>query len=242
MTIKVAINGFGRIGRMVLRSHYESMSDRGKKHDLQFVAVNDLGDAATNAHLLKYDTAHGKFPGTVTVEGDNMIVNGDSIRVFAQRNPAEIPWGELGVDVVLECTGFFTTKEKASAHLKGGAKKVIISAPGGKDVDATVVFGVNHGVLKATDTVISNGAERASRMAKRRTERESPEATSISSRGMGLLQAGNVSSAPSSPSAKKAVISPKNAILVPITAAPSTCCLTMVGLTMVPASTAVSTR
>ena len=154
MTIKVAINGYGRIGRNVLRAFYEG----GKKQDIQIVAINDLGDAKSNAHLTRYDTAHGKFPGTVTVEGDNMIVNGDPIRVFAQRNPAEIPWGELGVDVVLECTGFFTTKEKASAHLKGGAKKVIISAPGGKDVDATIVFGVNQDVLKSTDTVISNAS------------------------------------------------------------------------------------
>ncbi|RJG09553.1 type I glyceraldehyde-3-phosphate dehydrogenase [Massilia cavernae] len=154
MTIKVAINGYGRIGRNVLRAFYEG----GKKQDIQIVAINDLGDAKSNAHLTRYDTAHGKFPGTVTVEGDNMIVNGDPIRVFAQRNPAEIPWGELKVDVVLECTGFFTTKEKASAHLKGGAKKVIISAPGGKDVDATIVFGVNQDVLKSTDTVISNAS------------------------------------------------------------------------------------
>jgi glyceraldehyde 3-phosphate dehydrogenase len=154
MTIKVAINGYGRIGRNVLRAFYEG----GKKQDIQIVAINDLGNAASNAHLTRHDTAHGKFPGTVTVEGDYMIVNGDKIRVFAQRNPAEIPWGELDVDVVLECTGFFTTKEKASAHLHGGAKKVIISAPGGKDVDATIVFGVNHGVLKATDTVISNAS------------------------------------------------------------------------------------
>jgi glyceraldehyde 3-phosphate dehydrogenase len=154
MTIKVAINGYGRIGRNVLRAFYEG----GKKQDIQIVAINDLGDAKSNAHLTRYDTAHGKFPGTVEVDGDNMIVNGDVIRVFAQRNPAEIPWGSLGVDVVLECTGFFTTKEKASAHLKGGAKKVIISAPGGKDVDATVVFGVNQGVLKASDTVISNAS------------------------------------------------------------------------------------
>jgi len=154
MTIKVAINGYGRIGRNVLRAFYEG----GKKQDIQIVAINDLGNAESNAHLTRYDTAHGKFPGTVTVEGDNMIVNGDKIRVFAQRNPAEIPWGELGVDVVLECTGFFTTKEKASAHLKGGAKKVIISAPGGKDVDATIVFGVNQDVLKSTDTVISNAS------------------------------------------------------------------------------------
>ena len=154
MTIKVAINGYGRIGRNVLRAFYEG----GKKQDIQIVAINDLGNAEHNAHLTRYDTTHGKFPGTVVVEGDTMIVNGDKIRVFAQRNPAEIPWGELGVDVVLECTGFFTTKEKASAHLKGGAKKVIISAPGGKDVDATIVFGVNQNVLKATDTVISNAS------------------------------------------------------------------------------------
>ncbi len=154
MTIKVAINGYGRIGRNVLRAHYEG----GKKNDIQIVAINDLGNAESNAHLTRYDTAHGKFPGTVVVDGDYMIVNGDKIRVFAQRNPADIPWGELGVDVVLECTGFFTTKEKASAHLKGGAKKVIISAPGGKDVDATVVFGVNQGVLKPSDTVISNAS------------------------------------------------------------------------------------
>ena len=154
MTIKVAINGYGRIGRNVLRAHYEG----GKKHDIEIVAINDLGKADTNAHLTKYDTAHGPFPGTVTVDGEYMVVNGDRIKVLANRNPAELPWGELGVDVVLECTGFFTTKEKASAHLKGGAKKVIISAPGGKDVDATIVFGVNHGVLKATDTVISNAS------------------------------------------------------------------------------------
>ncbi|TQK10092.1 MULTISPECIES: type I glyceraldehyde-3-phosphate dehydrogenase [Oxalobacteraceae] len=154
MTIKVAINGYGRIGRNVLRAFYEG----GKKQDIQIVAINDLGNSESNAHLTRYDTTHGKFPGTVEVDGDYMIVNGDRIRVFAQRNPAEIGWGELGVDVVLECTGFFTTKEKASAHLKGGAKKVIISAPGGKDVDATIVYGVNHDVLKASDTVISNAS------------------------------------------------------------------------------------
>jgi glyceraldehyde 3-phosphate dehydrogenase len=154
MTIKVAINGYGRIGRNVLRAFYEG----GKKQDIQIVAINDLGNSESNAHLTRYDTTHGKFPGTVEVDGDFMIVNGDRIRVFAQRNPAEIGWGELDVDVVLECTGFFTTKEKASAHLKGGAKKVIISAPGGKDVDATIVYGVNHDVLKASDTVISNAS------------------------------------------------------------------------------------
>ena len=143
MTIRVAINGYGRIGRNTLRAFYEN----GKKHDLEIVAINDLGDAKTNAHLTQYDTAHGKFPGEVSVDGDYLVVNGDKIRVLANRNPAELPWGELGVDVVMECTGFFTTKEKASAHLKGGAKKVIISAPGGKDVDATIVYGVNHDVL-----------------------------------------------------------------------------------------------
>ncbi len=154
MTIRVAINGYGRIGRNILRAHYEN----GKKHDIQIVAINDLGDPKTNAHLTRYDTAHGKFPGTVEVDGDYMVVNGDKIRVLANRNPAELPWGELNVDVVLECTGFFTSKEKASAHLKGGAKKVIISAPGGKDVDATIVYGVNHNVLKAEHTVISNAS------------------------------------------------------------------------------------
>jgi glyceraldehyde 3-phosphate dehydrogenase len=154
MTIRVAINGYGRIGRNILRAHYES----GEKLPIQIVAINDLGDAKHNAHLTKFDTAHGKFNGTVTVDGDHMVVNGDRIRVLANRDPAALPWGELGVDVVLECTGFFTSKEKASAHLRGGAKKVVISAPGGKDVDATVVYGVNHGVLKASHTVISNAS------------------------------------------------------------------------------------
>ena len=154
MTIKVAINGYGRIGRNILRAHYEG----GKKHDLAVVAVNDLGSPETNAHLTQYDTAHGRFPGKVSVDGDAMIVNGDRIKVFAQRDPAQLPWSTLGVDVVLESTGFFTTKEKASAHLRGGAKKVIISAPGGKDVDATIVYGVNHQTLKASHTVISNAS------------------------------------------------------------------------------------
>ncbi len=154
MTIKVAINGYGRIGRNILRAHYEG----GKKHDIQIVAINDLGDAKINAHLTQYDTAHGKFPGTVSVDGDSIIVNGDRIKVIAERNPANIKWGEMGVDVVLECTGFFTTKADAGKHLAGGAKKVIISAPGGKDVDATIVYGVNHQVLKAEHTVISNAS------------------------------------------------------------------------------------
>ena len=154
MTVRVAINGYGRIGRNILRAHYEG----NKSHDLAIVAINDLGPAATNAHLTQYDTTHGKFPGTVAVEGDSMVVNGDKIRVVAQRDPAQLPWKDLAVDVVLECTGFFTTKEKASAHIKGGARKVIISAPGGKDVDGTIVFGVNHKTLKAAYTVISNAS------------------------------------------------------------------------------------
>jgi glyceraldehyde 3-phosphate dehydrogenase len=154
MTIKIAINGYGRIGRNILRAHYEG----GKKHDLQFVAINDLGDAKTNAHLLKYDTAHGPFPGSVSVEGDAMVVGGDRLRVVAERDPAKLPWKELGVDVVMECTGLFTSKAKAGSHLQAGAKKVIISAPGDKDVDRTVVYGVNHKELKGSDTVISNAS------------------------------------------------------------------------------------
>ena len=154
MTIKVAINGYGRIGRNILRAHYED----GKKHDLQIIAINDLGSAETNAHLTRYDTVHGKFHGRIEVDADAMVVNGDRIKVLALKNPADLPWSALGVDVVLESTGLFTTKEKASAHLKGGAKKVVISAPGGKDVDATVVYGVNHHTLKAAHTVISNAS------------------------------------------------------------------------------------
>ena len=154
MTLRVAINGYGRIGRNILRAHYEG----GKSHDLAIVAINDLGDPKTNAHLTQYDTTHGRFDGSVSVDGDSMVVNGDRIRVFAQRDPAQIPWAAEKVDVVLECTGYFTTKEAASAHLKGGAKKVVISQPGGKDVDATVVYGVNQGVLKASHTVISNAS------------------------------------------------------------------------------------
>ena len=153
MTIRVAINGYGRIGRNILRAHYESK----KYPDLQIVAINDLGDVNTNAHLTRYDTTHGKFPGEVQVSGHDMIVNGDKIRVVAERDPKKLPWRELNIDVVLECTGFFTTKEKAAAHLEAGAKKVIISAPG-TGVDATIVYGVNHNSLKATDTVISNAS------------------------------------------------------------------------------------
>jgi glyceraldehyde 3-phosphate dehydrogenase len=154
MAIKVGINGYGRIGRNILRALYE-----GKRGgELQIVAINDLGDANTNAHLTRYDTVHGRFPGEVQVEGDSMVVNGDRIRVVAQRDPSKLPWGELGADFVLECTGLFTSKAKASAHLTAGAKKVVISAPGGDDVDATIVYGVNHNVLKASHTVISNAS------------------------------------------------------------------------------------
>ena len=134
------------------------MFESGQQDQFEVVAVNDLGDAATIAHLLQYDTAHGRFGQDVSVDGDTFMVGNRRVKVLAERDPAKLPWGELGVDVVMECTGFFTSKEKASAHLAGGAKKVIISAPGGSDVDATVVYGVNHDVLKASDTVISNAS------------------------------------------------------------------------------------
>src|SRR5580693_4729879 len=154
MAIKVGINGYGRIGRNVLRALYESR----RTGEVRIVALNDLGDARTNAHLTRYDTAHGKFPGTVSVDGDSMVVNGDRIRVLAERDPAKLPWGQLGVDTVLECTGLFTSKAKAGLHIAGGARRVVISAPGEKDVDATIVYGVNHKVLKASHTVISNAS------------------------------------------------------------------------------------
>jgi glyceraldehyde 3-phosphate dehydrogenase len=154
MAITVGINGYGRIGRNVLRALYE-----GKlKDEIKIVAINDLGDANTNAYLTRFDTVHGRFHGDVHVDGDSMVVNGDRIRVVAQRDPSKLPWGELGVDFVLECTGLFTSKAKASAHLTAGAKKVVISAPGGDDVDATIVYGVNHKILKASQTVISNAS------------------------------------------------------------------------------------
>ncbi len=154
MTIKVGINGYGRIGRNILRALYESK----RTNEIEIIAINDLGDTNTNAHLTQYDTAHGIFPGTVTVENDNMIINGDKVRVLSERDPSKLPWGKLGVDVVIESTGFFTSKAKAQAHINGGAKKVIISAPGGSDVDATVVYGVNDDVLRSTHTVISNAS------------------------------------------------------------------------------------
>jgi glyceraldehyde 3-phosphate dehydrogenase len=154
MAIKVGINGYGRIGRNVLRALYE-----GKRTgEIRIVALNDLCDPKANAHLTRHDTVHGRFNGEVKVDGDSMVVNGDRIRVFAERDPAKLPWGEVGADFVLECTGLFTSKAKASAHLKGGAKKVVISAPGGDDVDATIVYGVNHDTLRASHSVISNAS------------------------------------------------------------------------------------
>ena len=154
MAIRVGINGYGRIGRNVLRALYES----GRNDEIEIVAVNDLGDANTNAHLTRYDTAHGRFAGAVEVEEGAMAVNGDRIRVLAERDPAKLPWGDLGVELVIESTGRFTSKAAASAHLEGGAKKVVISAPGGKDVDATIVYGVNHHVLRPEHEVISNAS------------------------------------------------------------------------------------
>jgi len=153
MTIRVAINGYGRIGRMVLRALYEE-----KKHDIKVVAINGLGGIDINAHLTQYDSAHGRFPGTVTVDGDHLVVNGDRIKMYSTRNPLETKWADHQVDVVLECSGAFTTKEKAMVHIQQGAKKVLISAPGGEDVDATIVYGVNHQVLKASDVVVSNAS------------------------------------------------------------------------------------
>jgi len=153
MAIRVAINGYGRIGRMILRAIYEE-----QRQDIQVVAINGLGGIEINAHLTQYDSAHGRFNAQVSVEGDYLLVNGDRIRMYSTRNPLETPWGEHQVDVVLECSGAFTSKEKAIVHIAQGAKKVLISAPGADDVDATIVYGVNHHVLKATDQVVSNAS------------------------------------------------------------------------------------
>jgi glyceraldehyde 3-phosphate dehydrogenase len=154
MTVKLGINGYGRIGRNVLRALYES----GRRSQLQVVAINDLGDAKINAHLTRYDTAHGRFGREVKVDGDALVIDSDRIRVLSERDPAKLPWSNLGVDIVLECTGLFTSKAKASKHLEAGARKVLISAPGGDDVDATIVYGVNHGLLRSSQTVISNAS------------------------------------------------------------------------------------
>ena len=154
MGIKVAINGYGRIGRQVLRAIY----DYKIQDQLQIVAVNASGSLETNAHLTKFDTVHGRFDADVSHDGSHLIINGDKIPYFSTRNPAELPWKELGVDLVMECTGAFTSKEKAKIHLESGAKKVLISAPGGDDIDATVVYGVNDGVLTDDMTVVSNAS------------------------------------------------------------------------------------
>jgi glyceraldehyde 3-phosphate dehydrogenase len=155
MAIRVAINGYGRIGRNVLRALYEAK----RNHEIEIVAINDLGDVHANAHLTRYDSTHGRFDADVRVEGDNMlVVNNDNIRIFAQRDPSQLPWKDLNIDVVYECTGLFTKREAAQLHLTGGAKKVLISAPAGKDVDATIVYGVNHHTLKASDNIVSNAS------------------------------------------------------------------------------------
>lgn len=154
MPVKIAINGYGRIGRNVLRALYEGQ----RRSELEVVAINDLGDADTNAHLTRYDSAHGPFPYDIQVKDDQLVVDGDLIRVCAERDPSKLPWAEMDVDVVLECTGFFNSKEKASAHLKAGAGKVVISAPAGTSVDATIVYGVNQDSLKASHTIISNAS------------------------------------------------------------------------------------
>jgi len=154
MAINLAITGFGRIGRLILRAIYEL-----NRQDIKVVAINSSrGDAASNAHLLKFDSAHGKFNADIKTNDHEMIINGDVIKFFSTRNPEELPWDKLNVDVVMECTGAFTSKEKSMVHIKQGAKKVLISAPGGKDVDATIVYGVNHQILKSTDTVVSNAS------------------------------------------------------------------------------------
>ncbi|MDX2416640.1 MAG: type I glyceraldehyde-3-phosphate dehydrogenase [Xanthomonadales bacterium] len=153
MTVKVAINGYGRIGRNIMRALYEL----DRTDEISIVAINDLGDAKSNAHLTRYDTAHGKFPGTVVVEGGDLVINGDRVKVFAERDPSKLPWAELGVDLVMECTGFFRSRETAGAHITAGAKKVIVSAPG-QNVDNTIVYGVNHDSLKSSDVVISNAS------------------------------------------------------------------------------------
>ena len=154
MAVKIAINGYGRIGRNIMRALHES----GRNGEFDVVAINDLGDSQTNAHLTRYDTAHGRFPGTVEVDGDDIVVNGDRVKVLAERDPSKLPWGDMGVDVVFECTGLFNTRDKAGLHLQAGAKKVLISAPSGKEVDATVVYGVNHQALTADDKLVSNAS------------------------------------------------------------------------------------
>ncbi len=152
MALKIAINGFGRIGRNVLRAIYES----GRK-DIDIVAINDLGPVEANAHLLRWDSVHGNFPTEVTTKGDTITVGGDTFKVFAERDPSKLPWGDLDVDVVMECTGIFTDKEKASLHIQAGAKRVLVSAPA-SGADKTIVYGVNHDVLTKDDIIVSNAS------------------------------------------------------------------------------------
>jgi glyceraldehyde 3-phosphate dehydrogenase len=154
MTTRIAINGYGRIGRNILRAFFENP----KQHDIEIVAINDLGNIDINAHLTRYDTTHGKFIGTITIDKDYLIINDKRIKILSERDPENLPWKELDIDVVHECTGLFTSPEKAGKHIKAGAKKVIISAPAGKGVDATIVYGVNHNILKSSHTIISNAS------------------------------------------------------------------------------------
>ena len=154
MSVKIAINGYGRIGRNILKALFES----ARTGELEILAINDLGDADSNAYLTKYDTTHGIFPFDVKVKGDALVIDGKEIKVFAERDPEKLPWGDLGVDVVLECTGFFRTRELAGKHLTAGAKKVVLSAPAGSEVDATIVYGVNHHTLSKDHQIISNAS------------------------------------------------------------------------------------
>jgi glyceraldehyde 3-phosphate dehydrogenase len=154
MAIKIAINGFGRIGRGILRAVFEYQ----RHNEFEIVAINDMSDVNILAHLTRYDSTHGRFPGEIKVDGNFLVVNGHRITMCSERDPANLPWGKLGIDVVHECTGHFTSKQASQAHIRAGAKKVIISAPGGTDADATIVYGVNHKTLKASDTIISNAS------------------------------------------------------------------------------------
>lgn len=154
MTIRIAINGYGRIGRNILRAVYEY----NRTNEIQIIAINDLCDANTNVHLTKFDTTHGRFQTEIHLEDDCMVVRGDKIKVLSIKDPKDLPWAELEIDVVLECTGIFRSRDTASAHISAGAKKVLLSAPGNGEVDATIVYGVNDDVLKSTDTIVSNAS------------------------------------------------------------------------------------
>src|SRR5476649_1029545 len=152
MSVRISINGFGRIGRNVLRAIYEA-----KRTDIDVIAINDLGPVETNAHLLRFDSVHGRFPGQVTIKGDTISLGNGAIKVTAVKDPSALPWKDLGIDIALECTGLFTTRDKASAHLTAGAKRVLVSAPA-DGADATIVYGVNHDTLTKDHLVVSNGS------------------------------------------------------------------------------------